>query len=1391
MMKRFLMPFLLTMMLLACGGGGGSSDFQQNEAPGFQLAEITEGYGAIDDAWNSIDTKEFNRRLKRAVDEKRTEDEDPHENFEISSYGLADVLEHDDEPAAELVRADLQGIIARLVDTENRHLPKSNVDAIYTGSAPAYNAQFYAFLDRVSGAGFEAPPDYITGAMKKVLDYVLDDNLPENESGNPDKAWLNEKVQELVDDLVEDDPVERDFKDDFIDLSKLITKATLQTDYPLWLDEGGNPLNYEEINPNQHTNLGLGNAVKGSHDLVEWLNGLIMNPDTRALLRKAMLNFASILNPDPDAELVEKLKALVENLEEYFTIGGEAYENNPIYSQDDDQAFSDSEMGQLIRDASPFLQQLFTRSDRPQSMVVTKDGEAPVYPLDLMTANLRSIGLDPDTIDVERSIDDLMRHDLWGRNRLSDASAFPNSHLESLLFLTHLTANHGWRDGGVNGEFTNPSSRRDSRSDHGHGSYTEELTLNDALFSMHMIRLYGFLGAYELAFWPQNGDHLYRTRMPFALSDVDQLHNLDTMDVDTLSYTYQTPSAAVTGDDKDYRFFYDQNYGVLQFLAGPGPGDLGTPTGGNLNGDSLTTNQYRAYAPNGLNETQMAGWTMAWGVRACFNGEGPYYYADPSSETVSVGGQAYRRYLRPNGKTYALVSLDGTQYLYPAEDGDVEDMESGPLAYNGKRQRDNRYKSRWYSDYYMAHAASYPDNQNRYFTIDNSSGVSQLVPADATAEDPNPQARRLVYNELVAEADPLRACATPEEAFFRNYQWVMNEKKMVLVIPFYMWADESLKAIVFQVLECHGWSGLANARKLSNAHNHVWAKAGGTGASNIPGDYRIEITTAAADQGSADQINDVSVLSDTIDCGNATPSVVGHNLPALFRLAFPRSIEPQNSFEDGVLGSREFQVGDANWHNRNAFVPILFSLLSGLREHTPEFDPNNRPGINSGMRTFLNQTATWARPLFYYNKAGAPVPQQSWIPRVYGTNAPADRHKGFPFLKSSADFYAGTPDTWYGGETEQRFYQPAVMKTFLNVMIDSDITDLQNASQKRMDGLLPLVTETRALSNLLKVLLYPSVQAPPLEQILTATKFTKGEMTRINGSAESGKGMVYPGWMFATGVEETRDAYGAFTEYTGVRNDDIFLDDLLDRIVGRDALDADTDGYGLANYPDKQARLAADSEATEAPWEEFADNVDTMADLLHESSPYCISTNLLDAIERVFARQAAYTSEEIYGMLYAAGKVFGRYDNPSGRWIYQGEEQNFQDLYNMLATRVPVMNSAVIETESQNPAALGGPPGHYGLGDHYYSQLVLMSKMNEQDGLMEYIFNTMTAPQVWEVIMHDLNRFMNGYDISNDNSELWSTLADLLHDMGSAVGKSNQSDVIDTIIEDYGFQVNR
>lgn len=53
----------LSFLLAACGGDESSDNFQTNHRPPFELAKITEGYGAVDEAWESIDTKGFNTRL--------------------------------------------------------------------------------------------------------------------------------------------------------------------------------------------------------------------------------------------------------------------------------------------------------------------------------------------------------------------------------------------------------------------------------------------------------------------------------------------------------------------------------------------------------------------------------------------------------------------------------------------------------------------------------------------------------------------------------------------------------------------------------------------------------------------------------------------------------------------------------------------------------------------------------------------------------------------------------------------------------------------------------------------------------------------------------------------------------------------------------------------------------------------------------------------------------------------------------------------------------------------------------------------------------------------------------------------------------------------------------
>jgi hypothetical protein len=1344
--------FCLSFLLIACGGDESADDFQTNRRPPFELAKITKGYGALDDAWQSIDAKGFNTRLDQAVDA------DP-EAYEISSYCHADTLTDPNEPFAELIRTDLSNIVSRLVDTKtSHHESAADIGAFFRADSETQTRNFYAFLDKMDTNGIDVPDDYFSGMINKLVDYIIL-SIPADASGHLDRAWLNNQMDELVEDLLDEG-----FQDDFVDITKLISKFTNQTDYPMWLDDAGLPVNKDDIHPHAHTKIDLGNAVQGTHDLIVWLNKIVQNPDTNPLIHDAATSFANTFDP---GLLSPILRDYIVNIEDHFTLGGEVYASNSIYNENSDATYSDAELGQSLREFFPFVQKLFLRSDRPNAIISTDEGQTPVYPFEVMLSNLRSIGFDPDKIDIERSIYDLLRYDVWGRDRISDPEAWPTPYFESLLFLTLATSHHGWQDGGDTTEVTDSS---DPRSTHGHGTYVEDLTLSDALFSMRMLKAYDYLGIYELSLKPTDGNHLYRAKTPFTLSQVDELH-----------------TGSVINDDKDYRFFYDANYGVLQFLAGPGPGDLGAADGGNPDGRTLGMNQYLAFHPNGLHETQLAAWTMGWGIRACFSGEGPYYYADPNAETVSVDGVTYHKYLRPNGKIYALVSLDGSTYLYPTDEGDVEDTETAVLSFNNRRQRDNRYKSQWHSDYYIGHFTSETlidgKEQHKFFTLDNSSGDTEIIEISGSLDSP---AGNLVYNELIPETDPARACASPEEAFFRNYQWVMHEKKMVSIIPMYLQFHD-LKAVAFQINESNGQSGIAELRKYRG--KGVWAKKGQNRLSSIPGDYRMEVVAKADGDSESSLINSDTIYNDSIGCGNATPAIIAHNLPAAYRLAFPRSpaMARGNNITDHILGSKEFVVGDNDiWNNRNAFMPILYSLLAAIREYTPAYHPDSTPDSGSGLRMFLTHSPLLIKPLYYYNRGAAETgTPNSWIPRVFGTKAYGN-YRGKPFLQSTAEFYDGTPETWFGSWRERRHFQPTVLKSQLNILIDSDITSVETDENgnmvNRCDGILPLITtKTKSLTHLFKLLLNPAVDPLPLEQQLSAIKYTKGELTAINESSASGKNVVFPNWMFAIGVEESRDAYGAYTEYTNVRDEKIILDDILDFIIGHDTADQNNEGYGIADYPDDKS--------TDADWKEFNDTVDTVCDLFHNNSPNSITPNLLHLMDRFLGRNQLYTSNEISGLLYTIGEIFGYFDTGLGRWVYQGEDKH-SDIYNMLTLRVPDMYEVVIQNEVENPAAAGGPPDFYGYGDRYYAQLILLKNLSDSDGLIQFLFNTATVTQDWEEIFSDLNRFLVGYDVSHPKSVLWWTLADMLRDLGKAVGQTYNSSLVDGILKDYGFQNN-
>jgi hypothetical protein len=83
-----------------------------------------------------------------------------------------------------------------------------------------------------------------------------------------------------------------------------------------------------------------------------------------------------------------------------------------------------------------------------------------------------------------------------------------------------------------------------------------------------------------------------------------------------------------------------------------------------------------------------------------------------------------------------------------------------------------------------------------------------------------------------------------------------------------------------------------------------------------------------------------------------------------------------------------------------------------------------------------------------------------------------------------------------------------------------------------------------------------------------------------------------------------------------------------------------------------------------------------------------------------------------------------------------------------------------------------------------------LSNIFAEDGLAEFLLNTVTVPWSWEKIVYDLEDFLESDVIVDPYSPLWPTLADLLSDMGKAAGEAKNEIELDDLYEEYGFQAN-
>jgi len=650
MIKKSVLFIVISIQIIFMSGCASEmSDFQHNGRVGnISLLHLFDDYEVLSVFWDNIDGEGFNIRLADAVNRNK-------EDFIRFSYLNKDILglKYDDTDDLLLPKmiSDLKELLEWIRNTRKCYYDDRNVNSFYRGNPGDYLDNFYSFLDTMSdtelGNGLIPVGDSVTDLARIILDYIVE---------TKDSIDLRDFMEGLVG-VVKD--IEQD---DFIELAEFLSKATIRTSFPIWWDEGGNRITTDGTG----VNTGLGNLVRGVHSIVTGLSDFMRQDEqARDLLFDVIRETAGQVNLD-NATIIRELLC---NLEDYFTEGGRIYGNpsdnntsfdSAIYSSrnnfnNPDPAqwgnfYSDTELKNTVKEVITGQLGLLLREDRHGSL--TENPDSKDYVLGKFVKGLNRLGIDWENAKLEESLYDVIRFDVFGRDR-RESDGWASSFVENFLFLGGITGNFGWFHGGGTNEIESGDSTDTNGRAHGHGSFKGTISLNDSLYGIKSGKELNALGTYELAF---NTSYIYRSKNSFAYDERES-----------------------------HRLNYDYNIGALQFAIGQTVGGCGLPTGG---AQLAGNNSYEPYCSNGIGEKSLAPWTLGSVLRGSWEGEGPYYYApsdaEAETEELTIGGETTPcyKYYAPNGRIYAYVNKPDPEdsntweYYYPAKDGEAVETAS-------------------------------------------------------------------------------------------------------------------------------------------------------------------------------------------------------------------------------------------------------------------------------------------------------------------------------------------------------------------------------------------------------------------------------------------------------------------------------------------------------------------------------------------------------------------------------------------------------------------------------------------------------------------------------------------------------------------------------------------
>lgn len=448
------------------------------------------------------------------------------------------------------------------------------------------------------------------------------------------------------------------------------------------------------------------------------------------------------------------------------------------------------------------------------------------------------------------------------------------------------------------------------------------------------------------------------------------------------------------------------------------------PVGLNTPALSLLEGESRG-AISGANDpvfTKTIPWALAWIAKIAYSGKGPYYNKNRTDASRNI------------------LTLDGSVYMDSAGN-------------------DKIYKPTWNTANYIIKVKD-----------GNSDGVKDWAGLGGYH---NPGGNGTSYTiKEIEKSSSERAVDSDEEAFFKNLQWFLYEKRFVLVIPIQAAITggtlDGLADAVYATVVANGIKGLMNTKpycsstECSYKESGKWIKKGEyvknkvtsgdtykfeigdlTNFSDIPGDSVIAVEVwgyglASTTYGFTDETAYQQVFwllfnkyndSAKIPYMAAIPRVISQNFTVMEQLGFTT---------DTAVYPSEVSI---YWDNRNKLVPLIAALAKSFYDQS--YNNSDYTQNTNSFKMLTDLAHILVRP--YLFEGVDPVNKKD-----SSTDVTIKRY----LIKASSDTF-GIRDR---GMESDLYYPEESLRPLLSILIENE--------RRYQDGLLNLVGQTNLISSL-------------------------------------------------------------------------------------------------------------------------------------------------------------------------------------------------------------------------------------------------------------------------------------------------------------------------------------